>query len=84
LTNTNGQLVSKATKFLSVVVKMPHKAELFSNPAILEQFCEKIVLPNMALRPFEEELFEDDPLEYLRRDLEGSGWSTSSFVNHMA
>jgi hypothetical protein len=55
---------------------MPHKAPLFSNPTILEQFCEAIILPNMSLRPFEEELFEDDPLEYLRRDLEGTDSET--------
>jgi len=58
--------------------------------------CEKIALPNMALRckylidvdngclwmmqntndhdaANDEELFEDDPIEYIRRDLEGSG-----------
>lgn len=67
------QLVSKAVKFLSVVVKMPGKQALFESQATLESFCERIILPNMALRPFEEELFEDVPLEYLQRDLEGTG-----------
>lgn len=44
------QLVSKATRFLSVVVKMPSQRTLFENPGTLEAFCEKIVLPNMSLR----------------------------------
>ena len=67
------QLVSKAVKFLSVVVKMPGKQSLFSADATLESFCERIILPNMALREFEEDLFEEVPLEYLQRDLEGTG-----------
>lgn len=44
------QLVSKATRFLSVVVRMPSQRGLFENDATLEAFCEKIVLPNMMLR----------------------------------
>ncbi|KAG0145573.1 hypothetical protein CROQUDRAFT_671687 [Cronartium quercuum f. sp. fusiforme G11] len=65
-------LVSKATRFLSVVVRMSSQKALFEADATLEAFCEKIVLPNMILRDFEVEMFEDDPTEYVRRDLEGS------------
>lgn len=42
---------------------------MFEGAGILESFCERIVLPNMSLRTFEEEMFEDDPFEYVRRDL---------------
>ena len=31
----------------------------------------------MTLRTFEEELFEDDPAEYVRRDLESASKSSS-------
>ncbi|EFP76090.2 importin-alpha export receptor [Puccinia graminis f. sp. tritici] len=65
-------LVSKATRFLSVVVKMPSQRALFESLETLEAICEKIVLPNMFLRNFEVEMFEDDPAEFVRRDLEGS------------
>ncbi|KAH9814533.1 Cse1-domain-containing protein [Melampsora americana] len=65
-------LISKATRFLSVVVRMPSQKALFESDATLEAFCEKIVLPNMMLREFEVEMFEDDPAEFVRRDLEGS------------
>lgn len=51
---------------------MPSQRTLFENQQTLEAFCEKIVLPNMTLRTFEEELFEDDPAEYVRRDLESA------------
>ncbi|BGP55866.1 hypothetical protein JCM8202_002291 [Rhodotorula sphaerocarpa] len=69
-------LVAKATAFLGTVVKMPSQRTLFESQQTLEAFCEKIVLPNMTLRTFEEELFEDDPAEYVRRDLETAGSET--------
>ncbi|ORY84121.1 putative importin-alpha export receptor [Leucosporidium creatinivorum] len=69
-------LVAKATSFLGVVVKMPSQRSLFESQQTLEAFCEKIVLPNMTLRTFEEELFEDDAPEYVRRDLESANSET--------
>jgi len=69
-------LVSKATRFLSVVVKMPSQKSLFDSLETLEAICEKIVLPNMFLRNFEVEMFEEDPAEFVRRDLEGSDSDT--------
>ncbi|WVQ82556.1 hypothetical protein IAT38_004685 [Cryptococcus sp. DSM 104549] len=65
-------LVSRALKFLSVVVKMGNHRAMFAAPETLNAFCEKIILPNMSLRENEEEMFEDDPMEYIRRDLEPS------------
>ncbi|GAA5939353.1 importin-alpha export receptor [Sporobolomyces koalae] len=69
-------LVSKATSFLGTVVRMPSQRSLFEAQSTLEAFCEKIVLPNMTLRTFEEELFEDDPAEYVRRDLDSASSET--------
>ncbi|MBW0489032.1 hypothetical protein O181_028747 [Austropuccinia psidii MF-1] len=69
-------LVSKATRFLSVVVRMPSQKSLFQSSETLEAICEKIILPNMFLRNFEAEMFEEDPAEYVRRDLEGSNSDT--------
>ncbi|OCF55372.1 importin-alpha export receptor [Kwoniella mangroviensis CBS 10435] len=65
-------LVSRALRFLSVVVKMGNHRAMFQAPETLNAFCEKIILPNMAIRQHEEEMFEDDPMEYIRRDLEPS------------
>ncbi|WWC58466.1 uncharacterized protein I303_101008 [Kwoniella dejecticola CBS 10117] len=65
-------LVSRALRFLSVVVKMGNHRAMFQAPETLNAFCEKIILPNMAIRQQEEEMFEDDPMEYIRRDLEPS------------
>lgn len=49
---------------------------MFSEGAALKQICEQVILPNMQLRQVDEELFEDDPIEYIRRDLEGSDSDT--------
>lgn len=48
--STDIQLVSRALKFLSVVVKMGSHREMFAAPDTLKLFCEKIILPNMTIR----------------------------------
>ncbi|ODQ66714.1 Cse1-domain-containing protein [Nadsonia fulvescens var. elongata DSM 6958] len=81
-------LVGKALTFLTLVAKQPRRAEMFSSETILQQIIEKVVLPNITLRPVDEELFEDDPMEFIRRDLEGSDSDTrrrasSDFVREL-
>lgn len=65
-------LVGKAMAFLTSVIRIRKHAEFFQQDQVLQQFIELVVLPNICLRESDEELFEDDPLEYVRRDLEGS------------
>ncbi|WFD35077.1 importin-alpha export receptor [Malassezia cuniculi] len=65
-------IVSKAIGFLAAVVRMGSQRSLFEADATLEQLCSAIVLPNMQLREVDEEIFEDNPMEYIRRDLETS------------
>ncbi|KAJ8099083.1 Cse1-domain-containing protein [Lipomyces tetrasporus] len=69
-------LISRALSFLTTVTKSRDRAQVFSSSDVLQQIVEKIVLPNMTLRTSDEELFEDDPIEYTRRDLEGSDSDT--------
>ncbi|CAI6333968.1 unnamed protein product [Periconia digitata] len=64
-------LVSKALQFLTSVATTSH-AEAFNNQQVLVQIIEKVVLPNLTLRESDVELFEDEPIEFIRRDLEGS------------
>lgn len=49
---------------------------LFQDPAALAQICEKIIAPNLTLRKSDEEEFEDDPMAYVRKDIEGSDSGT--------
>lgn len=65
-------LVSRAVAFLSTVVRMGSSREMFQSQETLEQLCSAIILPNIAIREADEELFEDNPIEYIRRDLETS------------
>jgi exportin-2 (importin alpha re-exporter) len=50
--------------------------KLFSDPATLKQISESIVIPNVRIRDEDEELFEMNHVEYIRRDVEGSDMDT--------
>ena len=69
-------LVSNALEFLASVSERSVYKDLFANEATLKEICEKVIVPNMMFREADEELFEDNPEEYLRRDLEGSDIGT--------
>ncbi|KAJ1617994.1 Exportin/Importin, Cse1-like protein, partial [Pavlovales sp. CCMP2436] len=49
---------------------------LYAQGSALQDVCEHIVVPNMRLLEADEEMFEDDPAEYIRRDIEGSDADT--------
>jgi len=40
--------------------------------------CEHVVVPNMLLLESDEEAFEDNPEDYMRKDIEGCSTSTST------
>jgi exportin-2 (importin alpha re-exporter) len=65
-------LVSKALQFLSSIARLEKQAENFNSEQVLGQVIEGVILPNVTLRESDMELFEDEPIEFIRRDLEGS------------
>ena len=69
-------LVSKALQFLTSVARIAKHAQSFNSEATLGQVVERVILPNLILRDSDIELFEDDPIEFIRRDLEGSDSDT--------
>ena len=69
-------LVSKALQFLTAVTKSTEHAQAFREESTLSQVIERVILPNMTLRESDMELFEDEPIEFIRRDLEGSDSDT--------
>lgn len=72
-------LVAKAIGLLSTVVRMHNYNKMFSPPDALRQLTQTIVLPNAQLREADEELFEDNPMEYIRRDFDaGTAAATAS------
>jgi exportin-2 (importin alpha re-exporter) len=72
----NDILVSKALLFLTSVCRINSQAQVFSDASIQSQIVEKVILPNVALRDSDIEMFEDEPIEFIRRDLEGSDSET--------
>ncbi|PBC28487.1 exportin-2 [Apis cerana] len=81
LTSTGQQpkydtLVSNALQFLATVADRAQYRHLFEDPTTLSSICEKVIIPNMEFRESDNELFEDNPEEYIRRDIEGSDVDT--------
>ena len=69
-------LVSKALQFLTSVTASVEHAQAFNNEQTLGQIVERVILPNLTLRDSDLELLEDEPIEFIRRDLEGSDSDT--------
>ena len=69
-------LVSNAIGFLSSVAERNQYRDLFEKEETLTSICEKVILPNMEFRESDNELFEDNAEEYIRRDIEGSDVDT--------
>lgn len=72
----NDLLVSTAIEFLASIIERPAYQSLFEDPATLQNICQNVVVPNMQFRDTDEELFEENSEEYIRRDLEGSDVGT--------
>jgi len=73
-------LVTTAIKFLATVANSVHHS-LFAAGDVLQNVCEKIIAPNVQLLPQDEELFDDNAFEYVRRDVEGSDSDTRRRVS---
>lgn len=69
-------LVSNALQFLATVADRAQYRHLFENPSTLGSICEKVIIPNMEFKASDNELFEYNPEEYIRRDIEGSDVDT--------
>jgi exportin-2 (importin alpha re-exporter) len=55
---------------------LPDHSTAFQNEATLSQVTESVIIPNISLRESDVEMFEDEPIEFIRRDLEGSDSDT--------
>ncbi|KIO33067.1 hypothetical protein M407DRAFT_65856 [Tulasnella calospora MUT 4182] len=62
-------MVAQAIKFLSTTAKTGIHKALFADEGTLQGLVQRIIVPSMPLRAHEVEQFENDPLEYIRRDL---------------
>ncbi|GER36628.1 importin-alpha re-exporter family protein [Striga asiatica] len=69
------RLTVTGIKFLNTVSTSVHH-NLFASDNILQQIIQSIVIPNVMLRDEDEELFEMNYVEFIRRDMEGSDLDT--------
>jgi exportin-2 (importin alpha re-exporter) len=65
-------LVNSALGFLSAVSEKDRYLAIFNQPGVLEAICENVIIKNLLLRREDLEQFEDEPFDYLKRDIEGN------------
>ncbi|CAK4329689.1 unnamed protein product [Aphanomyces euteiches] len=70
------EVAAKSMKFLRSIAMQHGTTALFQQENILTELCNNIVVRNLQLRESDVELFEDNPLEYIRRDIEGNDGDT--------
>ena len=73
--SSRDRLIITAIQFLTTVSTSVHHA-LFGSPEVLPQICQSVIFPNVRVMEEDEELFEMNHLEYIRRDIEGSDADT--------
>lgn len=69
-------LAVKALAFLTAITKIAKYHSYFNSELAIKEIIEKIILPNIAFRDVDEELFEDEPIAFVRSDLEGSDFDS--------
>ncbi|KAL3121788.1 hypothetical protein niasHT_002016 [Heterodera trifolii] len=69
-------LVSAALSFLAAICQRPHYASHFRSEGVLKAICENVVVKNLMLRSEDVEIYENEPFEFLKRDIEGSDLET--------
>ncbi|EGV60425.1 importin-alpha export receptor [Yamadazyma tenuis] len=65
-------LIVKCLQFLTLIIKLSNYQNIFNNEDSLNEILKKIILPNIYLREVDLEMFEDEPINFVRFDVEGS------------
>jgi exportin-2 (importin alpha re-exporter) len=63
-------LASKALDLLGTVVKNPSFSSLFGSSSALSILLKNVIIPNITLSKVDEILFTNEPIEYIKLDLE--------------
>ncbi|OIR56898.1 MAG: importin-alpha export receptor [Amphiamblys sp. WSBS2006] len=77
--NADGLFIA-LSRLLLQTLKTSTAAELFTGE-VLQTICERVILPNIQLTTPTLELFEDEPLEFVRTDIEGTQLETRRHVS---
>ncbi|GMT25507.1 hypothetical protein PFISCL1PPCAC_16804, partial [Pristionchus fissidentatus] len=81
LVNTNSEtrydgMVCSALDFLSAICVRSQYQNMFTADGVLKTLAEDVAVKNLMLRAEDLEQFEDEPLEYIKKDLEGTDSGT--------
>ncbi|KAF8375434.1 xpo-2 [Pristionchus pacificus] len=81
LVNTNSEtrydgMVCSALDFLSAICVRSQYKDMFKADGVLKTLAEDVAVKNLMLRQEDLEQFEDEPLEYIKKDLEGTDSGT--------
>ncbi|KIH58336.1 Cse1 [Ancylostoma duodenale] len=65
-------MVCSALEFLSIISQKPHYESYFIGEGVLQTIAQDVCVKNMQLRQEDLEMFEDEPIEYMKKDIEGT------------
>lgn len=69
-------LAVTALNFLSSIAQIQSYNSLFDSEQAISEIIEKIILPNISFREADKETFEDEPILYVRADMEGTDFES--------
>ena len=76
-------LATSAIKFLTSVSAKQMNVGLFTDD-VLREIVEHIVVKNLTATEADEELFEDNPTDYIRKDMEGTDQVIGFILTHLS
>ncbi|PIO63476.1 Importin-beta protein, partial [Teladorsagia circumcincta] len=64
-------MVCSALEFLSIICQKNHYESYFVGEGVLQTIAQDVCVKNLHLRQEDLEMFEDEPIEYMKKDIEG-------------
>ncbi|XGW32073.1 hypothetical protein V3C99_010336 [Haemonchus contortus] len=65
-------MVCAALEFLSIICQKNHYESYFVGEGVLQTIAQDVCVKNLHLRQEDLEMFEDEPIEYMKKDIEGT------------
>ncbi|KHJ78920.1 Cse1 [Oesophagostomum dentatum] len=65
-------MVCSALEFLSIISQKTHYESYFVGEGVLQTIAQDVCVKNMQLRQEDLEMFEDEPIEFMKKDIEGT------------
>ncbi|VDP48248.1 unnamed protein product [Heligmosomoides polygyrus] len=69
-------MVCAALEFLSIICQKNHYESYFIGEGVLQTIAQDVCVKNLHLRQEDLEMFEDEPIEYMKKDIEGTDTCT--------